>query len=62
MLVLKIFSVLVTLGLCIYFFNDAKEQFKNGNNRAGKIARAVGGLNAVAMVLKIIMIAGEFVV
>ena len=57
----KIVNVLISLVLCIYFFNDAKEQFGNGKNREGKISRAVAILSAVSMTLNIIMIVLEFV-
>ena len=61
MLWFKVANLLINLGLCIYFFNDAKVQFKNSNNRAGKVSRAIGILSAISMILNVIMIVLEFV-
>lgn len=61
MLWFKVANLLISLVLCIYFFNDAKVQFENSNNRAGKIARAIGILSTISAVLNIIMIVLEFV-
>ena len=52
-MVWNIICVLLNFGLSVYFFNDAKVQFKNSNNRAGKVSSAIGILNAIAVVLNI---------
>lgn len=56
MLWFNVANFLISLGLCIYFFNDAKVQFEKSNNRAGKISRVVGILTAISMVLTVITI------
>lgn len=60
-MVWNILCVLLNFGLSVYFFNDAKVQFKNSNNRAGKVSRAIGILNAISVVLNIANIVLEVV-